>query len=242
MFFLGFLIAFVVLILAISLATKLLPKRHRSKLLALVVAIPVSFPFWHYLYPSYHQFQELCSSAERYVVKRTVEVDFINADRCWNAFEKTQRRAFKGFECPWQAEPPAAALPGVKPYARFVRGENWATSACQDACTRADYYAGWERECLPVCFKATQQPEPSFKYAVDLGTRQIVKGRLTEGFIQFVDSDREELATLRNYTYYPYGNGFAKILGLASGNAPTVSCEKQHDIFALDFLKPNTSR
>lgn len=242
MFFLGFLIAFVILIAGISLATKLLPGRHRSKFLVLVTATLVTSPFWHYLYPSYAEFRELCSSPGRYVVRRTVEVDFINADGCWSAFQKAQSRAFKGFECPWHVESPPVTGPGVKPYARFVRGENWDTPTCQDRCTRATYYTGWERECLSVCFKATHLPEPSFKYAANLGSRELVKDRLSESSVQFVDSNREELASLKNYTYYPYGNGFAKILGLASGSAPTTSCEKRHDIFQLDFLKPGTSR
>ncbi|TAE33767.1 MAG: hypothetical protein EAZ92_00360 [Candidatus Kapaibacterium sp.] len=242
MFFFGFLIAFAILVFIISLLTKLLPEKLRSKFVMIVIAIPITFPFWHYVYPSYYTFQELCASPERYVVRKVVEVDFLNEDGCWRAFKKSESRAFKGFECPWHVESPPVIVQGVKPYARFVRGDNWDTPVCQDQCVKANYNSGWERECLSVCFKATHMPEPSFKYEVIFGDKQLVEDRLFERLIQFVDSNREELATLKDYTYYPYGNGFAKILGLASGSAPTTSCEKRFDIFELDFLKPSKSR
>ena len=142
MFFLGFVTVLVVLATIIAFLTKLLPDNLRSKFVIFVIAIPVSFPFWHYLYPSYYTFQELCNSPECYVVRKVVEVDFLNEDGCWRAFKKSQNRAFKGFECAWQVTYPAVIVQGDKPYARFVRGDNWDTPACQDPCVKANYNTG----------------------------------------------------------------------------------------------------
>jgi len=47
---------------------------------------------------------------------------------------------------------------------------------------------------------------------------------------------------LNEYRYYPYGNGFAKIFGLASGTAPSLSCEYENGIYRFNFLKPASSR
>jgi hypothetical protein len=50
------------------------------------------------------------------------------------------------------------------------------------------------------------------------------------------------LAFGRDYTYYPYGNGWAKILGMASGSAPAMSCKTQFVPMDLrDAYRPRTA-
>ena len=51
-----------------------------------------------------------------------------------------------------------------------------------------------------------------------------------------------EMGYTRSYTYYPYGDGWAKVLGAASGSAPSMSCstpDKNWNL--LDMYKPRAS-
>ena len=48
------------------------------------------------------------------------------------------------------------------------------------------------------------------------------------GKVSFEDSliiDGDVIAFGRDYTYYPYGDGWARILGGASGSAPSMRCK-----------------
>lgn len=239
MFALGFLVVTAIVVLLLVGITGALPAKLKPYFVVAVIAIPVSFPFWHYLYPSYERFSDLCASPDRYVVKQVKHVDFVYVDGCYAAYVMAKDKPFKGYECPYRLE--ATPNSAKKVYARFSRGANWGSAICQAECAQRGYYLSWEKSCQEACFDATQIPAPSFNYKSTSSTVQLVEGRLTEHRTQMVGDDGEELATSRDYTYYPYGNGFAKILGLASGSAPTLSCETKKSVYSLDFLKPSVA-
>lgn len=237
MFALGFLVVIGILLLVLGGVAGLFPTKLRFYFVAAVIAIPVSFPFWHYLYPSYQTFQDLCASADRYVIKKIKQVDFAYAESCYAAYSLTKDRPFKGYECPYRLEANPQATEKV--YARFSRGANWSSPTCQAQCVQRDFYASWEKSCQEACFEATQISQPSFLYKSTFSIVPLVVDRLIEHRTQMFGETGEELATSRNYFYYPYGNGLAKILGLASGDAPTKSCGTPNkNIWSLDFLKP----
>ena len=99
MFALGFLLALVVALCAIHFLTWMLPRRARPYVWLSVVAVAISWPFWHYLYPSYRQFVALCARSDLYVVMKTVEVDYPYFDGgSFRAYGKLATREFKGFD------------------------------------------------------------------------------------------------------------------------------------------------
>lgn len=50
-----------------------------------------------------------------------------------------------------------------------------------------------------------------------------------------------EMARARDYTYFQYGNGWAKILGLASGTAPSLSCPVRFALLDVRDVFPHKS-
>lgn len=234
MFFFGFLIVIAIYILILVRVTALMPPKVKTRFVMTVIAIPVSFPFWHYIYPSYYTFRNLCASPDRNELNKTVEVDYVYLDRCYSAYKVSRERAFKGYECPITFNP--------KSYTRFVRSSDWDSVNCHEQCVQRGYYANWEDLCQSRCFKATQIPEPSFQYKVVFDISSLIEGRLVEHKTQFVDNRGEDLATFRDYFYLPYGDGLGRIFGLASGSAPSLSCAEKNDPYQLGFLKPRRAQ
>jgi hypothetical protein len=228
MWALGFLLAFVIFSIAIHLLTKLLPSKVRSYVWLLVAGTVISFPFWHYLYPSYWDFQSLCERTDRYSVMRTIEVKniYVNSSP-FSAYALSTRRGFIGFEM----------REGEFANVRYVRNDNWTSDACQAACANPSISI-WEKECEPTCLTKSYIERPEFGYTVTFAHIWLINDRLQRDRQAAVDLAGRELAVALNYRYFPYGNGLAKILGLSSGDAPTKSCPSKVDIWNYDFLKP----
>jgi len=239
MWALGFLAVIFLYFSIIRLITRQLSADSARLFWLVSIGIPVSFPFWHFLYPSYHEFQKLCNSENRYVIAKTENVDFVYSDSgCHLGFSTINGKPFKGYECEhWEGLPPTTDYSRPKKYFRFTYGANWISSDCQKYCKSPSLIA-WEKNCQATCFNATEISEPSFKYESTYESTPIIADRLIQTRHAKVNRAHEDMTVLLNYVYYPYGNGFAKILGLASGSAPTISCEKNFTIELNDFLKP----
>lgn len=238
MWALGFLLVILVYFLFIGVVSRLLPASYGLYLKLAAVGIPLSFPFWHFLYPSYHEFLQLCSRDDRYVVAKTETVDFVYSDSgCYHGFKTIEGTSFLGYECEhWRGQTPDS-YPRTKRLYRFTRAENFDSASCENAC-KSPSLSEWEKHCQNGCFIGTEIHEPSFKYESTYTSTGIVGDKLIRIRQAKVAPNGEDMAILLDYVYYPFGNGWATILGLSSGSAPTQSCEKKFDIYRYDFLKP----
>jgi hypothetical protein len=232
MFALGFLLVLAIALVAIHFLTRIFPPKARPYAWLSVVALAVSFPFWHYLYPSYREFVALCARSDLYVVMKTVEVDYAYSDSGgFSAYRKLDSRGFKGFEI----------KQGRLGYFRYLRSDNWASPACQRECADPSLLV-WEKTCEVNCLTKTPILAPEFEYTSNYSTTELVEGRLVQQRQAVLTPSGEELAAARNYIYYPYGTGAARILGMASGDPPKVSCRAEKNIWTLEFLRPRISK
>ena len=232
MFAFGFLLALVVALSAIHFLTRIFPPRARPYVWLSVVALAVSFPFWHYLYPSYREFVSLCARADLYAVTKTVEVDYAYSDgSSFSAYRQLDSRGFKGFEI----------KQGSLGYFRYLRSDNWASHVCQRDCANPSVFV-WEKTCEVNCLTKTPILAPEFEFKSNFSTTELVKGRLAQQRSAVLAPSGEELAAERSYIYYPYGTGAARILGMASGDPPKLSCRAEKSIWTLDFIRPKLSK
>jgi hypothetical protein len=232
MFALGFLLALAVALGVIYFLTRIFPPKARPYVWLSVVAIAVSFPFWHYLYPSYREFVALCARSDLYVEMKTVEVDYAYFDGgSFYAYRQLGTRGFKGFEI----------KQGQLGYFRYSRNSNWASPACQRDCANPGSFI-WEKTCEVNCLTKTPILEPEFKLESNYSTTVLVDGRLVQQRSAMLAPSGEELAVNRCYVYYPYGTGVAKILGMASGEPPKLNCRAEKNIWTLEFIRPRVSK
>lgn len=232
MFALGFLLALAVALGVIYFLTRIFPPKVRPYVWLSVVAIAVSFPFWHYLYPSYREFVALCARSDHYVVMKTVEVDYPYYDgSSFAAYRQLGTREFKGFEI----------KQGRLGYFRYSRSNNWVSPACQRDCADPSVFV-WEKTCEVNCLTKTPILEPEFKLESNYSTTELVEGRLVQLRSAALAPSGEELAVARNYIYYPYGSGGARILGMASGEPPKLNCGAERSIWMLEFIRPKISK
>jgi hypothetical protein len=228
MFGIGFLLALAAALGVIHALTLIFPTKARPYLWLSVVVIAVSFPFWHYLYPSYREFVGLCARTDLYVEMKTVEVDYAYFDGdSFGAYRQLDGRGFKGFEI----------KQGQLRYFRYSRSDNWTSPACQRDCANPSVLV-WEKTCEMTCLTKTPIPVPEFELKSNFSTTELVEGRLVQQRSAVLAPSGEELAAQHSYIYYPFGTGVARILGLASGDPPKLSCKAQKSTWTLDFLRP----
>lgn len=231
MFAIGFLLALAAALSLIHVLTRLFPTSARRYVWLLVVALGVSSPFWHYAYPSYREFVTLCARPDLYTVMKTVEVDYPYFDGgTFAAYRQFGTRGFKGFD----------VKQGRLGYFRYSQSDEWASAACQHDCGDPSFFV-WEKTCEVTCLTKTPIPAPELELKSDYSTREVVEGRLVLQRSVVLAPSGEELAAERSYIYYPYGTGAARILGMASGEPPKLSCRAERGIWSMDFIRPKVS-
>jgi hypothetical protein len=232
MFAIGFLIAFAVALGLIYVLTLVFPPRARPYVWLSVLALAVSLPFWHYLYPSYRQFLDLCARPDLYVVTKTVEVDYpYSSGSSFSSYRQFDSRGFKGFE----------VKQGQLGFFRYLRNENWASPSCQRDCANPSVFV-WEKTCEANCLTKAPIQALEFEFKSNTSITELVKGRLVQQRSAVISPSGEELAAASSYTYYPYGTGAARILGMASGDPPKLTCRAEKSIWALEFIRPRISK
>jgi hypothetical protein len=232
MFAIGFLLALMVALGMIYVLTRIFPSRARPYVWLSVLTLAISFPFWHYLYPSYREFVALCARSDLYVVMKAVEVDYpYSGSGSFWAYRQLDSRGFKGFEI----------KQGDLGYFRYSRNENWASPACQRDCANPSVFV-WEKTCEVNCLVKTPIRTPEFELKSNYSTTELVEGRLVQQTSAALAPSGEELAAARSYIYYPYGTGLARILGMASGDPPKLSCRAEKSIWDLEFIRPKISK
>lgn len=228
MFAIGLLLAIAVALGVTHFLTRIFPASARPYVWLSVVTIAVSLPFWHYAYPSYREFVALCARPDLYTVLKTVEVDYPYFDgSSFSAYRLVGTRGFKGFD----------VQQGRLGYFRYSRSKDWASASCQRDCDNPSVFL-WEKTCEVTCLTKTPIPAPEFELKSNHSTTALVAGRLVRQRSAVLGPSGEELAAETSYTYYPYGTGAARILGMASGEPPKLSCRAERSIWTLEFLQP----
>jgi hypothetical protein len=231
MFGIGFLLLLAVVVGIVRMLTRGLSPRAKLAVWLGLAAFAGSVPFWHHAYPSYRQYLALCARPDLYSVTKTVEVDYPYVDGdSFAAYNQVVPRGFKGFDL----------KRGDLGYFRYSKKEGWSSAACQRDCADPSE-AVWERTCKVNCLTSVHISEPEFKTRVESSIKELVEGRIVEQRGDVLGPSGEGLAVQHWYSYLPYGNGWGKILGAASGSAPALTCRPEKSIFSLEFLRPRVS-
>ena len=179
----------------------------------------------------------LCKAADRKVIHNTKSIDYLflgEYSMCFNGFKYLN--SYKGIECGYI--PKENGEPGnIRGIYRYVKGENWESSTCGDNCLSKPWRSQ-EEECKMACMQSVKIDQFTNPYDYEIKKKAIVKNRLYLRENKII-ADGEILAEFKNYTYYPYGNRWAKLLGASSGSAPTLSCENRVWINSTEVFRPN---
>jgi hypothetical protein len=241
MFALGFLFIVAVFLFVLILSSKLLPSGlARFIYVVAVLGALVAYPYAYKLTPAFSDFNELCERADRYQVPRSKPVSFIliewgYATDCTKGPGFVDGYSYAGFDCQFRSN-------DDKGLYRYTKMPTW-HSGCGLEC--------FERSPLEKP-ESTYSSEDRYGYvqgknAILTGGYGIARGASSRDDQKLVFHDRllvDEgvMAYGRDYTYYPYGNGWAKILGLASGSAPAFSCKTRFVPMDLrDAYKPRAA-
>ena len=216
-----------------KLFTLLFPKRARPYVWVLAVGNAAVYPFLYKLSPSYQHFQALCERPDRYVVHQVTPVHSVYYDNAsvFNAYQYSQKHNFES----------ADIKEGRINYFRIKGSDEWKKPACQSACANSNLSL-WETYCLPNCITKTPIEAPEFEQEFDFKTVELLKKKLTESRIVVYAPDGRKLASSSAYTYYPYGTGWASMLGADSGTPPSKECDHDERLWDRTFLKPMTDR
>ena len=182
-----------------------------KKLLLIVIAfgIPISYPFLHLISPNYQNFKSLCSNNE-YKLFKSIKTNT--------------------FPAPYFGDGYRALI--EKPYTAFIKSSRiyrptnkWNSAQCNDSCSTFD------KQCLKDgCLTVEQLTEDDqyIKYHSTYDTedqRGIFNSLLRKSTERLESDEHGILAEKYSYLFYPYGTGWATILGAASGSAPSYRCE-----------------
>jgi hypothetical protein len=226
MFALGLLIAICAFAFTLNAVSKLFPHpKQRTTFFLFALGGLAASPFIYLISPSYGRFIELCKESDRYKVIQTKEVDFLYLDwgspsDCRTGPQLIAQHAYLGFDC--------------------VQWVNKNKELFRYTKKAANQHKGCGLECFYVAPQVNAEAEYRSGYRSgfvdgdnilltyadgDVQNRDLIPTDLQFSDRLLLDDAGNTMATARTYTYYPYGNGWAKILGLASGSAPTKSCK-----------------
>ena len=224
MFALGFLLAFIAFLGLLAFTSRALPAGLPRVLYVIaVLGAAMAYPNAYKHTSSYSAFNELCSRQDRYqVVKQRpasfIYIDWGHSSDCTRGPAFIAAKGYAGFDCKLASGKTSSLF-------RYSKKESW------------------NAECGLECFVATpiDRPETNYRSEDRSGFVDGTNAVLTGGYgVTTYDSTRDEeklvfhdsllvddgvMAYAREYTYYPYGRGWAKLLGLASGTAPNKTCQ-----------------
>lgn len=232
MWAIGFGILVALYVGAIKLLASVVSSSKKKKIIFRVsILLPIVTPFLFYAYPSYHQFRSLCTADDRKIISQVKTVDYLYLGRnsdCRHGFEHLSN--YKGVDCEY-------APKGKKGIFRYIRGGNWSGASCVNDC-RSDPRVTESQRCKFSCMQSVNIDKITNYYTIEYSDIKLIEDRLTGTESRIIDSG-EVMAITKNYNYYPYGNTWAKILGLSSGTAPRLSCDEFMYIRNTDIYKPN---
>lgn len=241
--------------------TKLLPTwKTRAAFLVVVIGGLAFYPFAYRYSASYAQFLALCDRPDRYQVVATKRVDFIFLDRevgadCRAGPSVIGATPYAGFDC---VAPATGTTTAVFRYAKKASWQAGCGPDCFDSSIISmpeHRYVSGHRQGYISGSVVTVTYENGRRWGEDTPSGE--KLRFSDTLLLETNTEKSslqsdlrklgqvggetgtEMAFTRAYTYYPYGNGWATILGAASGSAPTIQCRLPAARWKLlDIYKP----
>jgi hypothetical protein len=262
MFGLAFIFVLVLGGVGLFWATKLFSTwKTKAGFLMAVLGGLAFYPFAYRFSPSYVNFLALCERPDRYQVVRTKHVEYIYLDReagvdCTAGPRFIGTVAYAGFDC--IAPDPRTTTATF----RYTKKPKWREDCgldCFDSSVinlpehryktghRQGYISG---STVSVTYNngrmgAYEPSDEKLRFSdnllIETGSEKAsVLADLHK--LQRLAGSSEgdtEMAFTRSYTYYPFGNGWAKLLGAASGSAPSMHCGGHRIRWnLLDVYKP----
>ncbi|OGB34756.1 MAG: hypothetical protein A3F78_09590 [Burkholderiales bacterium RIFCSPLOWO2_12_FULL_61_40] len=262
MFGLAFILVFVLGVVGLFWATKLFSTwKTKAAFLFTVLGGLAFYPFAYRFSPSYANFLALCELPDRYQVVRTKHVEYIFLDRdagadCTAGPSVIGTLAYAGFDC---IAPDTRTTTAVF---RYMKKPNWRVGCgleCFDSSAisvpehryksghRQGYISGatvtvtYDNGLMGAEEPSGAKLRFSDTLLIETGTEKtsmLSDIRKLQQLGGRSDADTE-MAFTRAYTYYPFGNGWAKLLGAASGSAPSMHCSNPYIRWnLLDVYKP----
>jgi hypothetical protein len=226
--------------------TRLLPTwKTRAAFLTVALGGLAFYPFAYRYSDSYAQFLALCDLPDRYKVVSTKRVDFIFLDRelgadCRAGPSVMGALPYSGFDC---VAPGPGTTTAVFRYAKKASWQAGCGLDCFDSSVigvpEHRYVSGHRqgyisRSVVTVTYETGRSGGENIPSGEKLRFSDTLlletnteKGSLQSDLRKLGQVGGEtgtEMAFTRAYTYYPYGSGWARILGAASGSAPTIQC------------------
>lgn len=248
MFGLAFIFVLALGVFGLFWATKLFSTwKTKTVFLITVFGVLAFYPFAYRFSPSYANFLALCERPDRYQVLRTKHVDYLYLDRetgadCTAGPSVIGTLAYAGFDC---IAPDTRTTTATF---RYTKKPNWRAGCgleCFDSSVvsvpehryksghRQGYISG---STVTVTYNnglmgANEPSGAKLRFSdtllIETGTEKssmLSDRRKLQQLGGRSDADTE-MAFTRSYTYYPFGNGWAKLLGAASGSAPSMQCK-----------------
>jgi hypothetical protein len=265
MFGLAFILVFVLCVVCLFWVTKLFSTwKTKAVFLIAVLGGLALYPFAYKFSPSYANFLALCELPDRYQVVRTKHVEYIFLDRdagadCTAGPSVIGSLAYAGFDC---IGPDTRTTTAVF---RYVKKPNWRVGCgleCFDSSAISvpehRYKTGHRQGFISgttatVTYNngltgAQESSGAKLRFSdtllIETGTAkasQLSDIRKLQQLGGRNETDTE-MAFTRSYTYFPFGNGWAKLLGAASGSAPSMRCSSPNVRWnLLDVYRPLVS-
>lgn len=211
-------------------------RKCKAIIISIAVAVPLIYPYIHLVSPSYSDFVELCEADDRKKIRSTKNIDYLylgQASMCYNGFKYLSN--YKGIECEFKPKE-NGEIGSVRGIYRYIKGENWLDSSCGESCLTKRSLS-LKEECQFSCMKAVTIEQFTNPYEFKIRTGAIIRNKIDIAIVEFFYRG-ERMAEYKNYTYYPYGNTWAKILGGSSGSAPSSRCKNRVSVNVTEFLRP----
>lgn len=212
-------------------------QKYKKIIIFVAVATPLIYPFMHKVYLSHYKFVKLCEADDRKIMHSIRNVDYLflgDYSNCYTGFKYLYN--YKGVECGFKPKDNGEAGK-VKGKYRYTRGASWSSSSCGETClTEPNLFQ--KDKCQISCMQGVEIDTFTNTYDYKYTKKEIIQNRLYLNDTAIV-SKSEVLAEFKNYTYYPYGNTWATILGASSGAAPKLSCKTKIFIKNTEVFTPN---
>ena len=192
-------------------------------------ALPVLYPFAYKHTGAYKEFEALCAASTRTQILKSIKTDIFQTSYWESGYKALHEKSYSSF---------AYKRYDDYRFNIYTPTDSYKTNECKVACEK--YFSkACSTQCLTLSKYTNEAPFLEYKSYYD--------GKiLPSNFISETHKSIERLgndeigviAEKSDYRYYPYGNGFAKILGAASGSAPSINCKEYSQFNYYEITPP----
>jgi hypothetical protein len=196
---------------AIIVIARSCSSRTRKIIYFVTLGLPLAYPFVHLVSPSYHEFNALCDDSDRVNVFKTIPVESFPAVIFDTGYKALREKHYSSF---------------VYGSEIFTPTDKWESNQCIQSCDKGYRKLCFDNECLNRNYLSSESGLLQYRSTYDSSDHvSIFNSMLRTSIERLVSEEHGVLAERYRYTYYPYGVGWASILGAASGSAPSYDCK-----------------